>query len=278
MRQASLILGESAKRPLELRSPVLPAAGFLGYGRSLPQPLSPTAFGALVTRVTTLRPVSGLPLEQQKLRHQALAIYPLPPPNPGIAAVLREFGPTWRQWPSSIVLALYGMTVEELAPVALMAARFENIGALELHLPVDADGEWLREVLPCLQAESELPVLVKLPLSRAAELAPAAEASGAAALVLGTPHCAALETGLSGPAYGPWILPYTFYALQQTRRVTALPLIASGGICSLEAAEACLRAGAVAVQLDVLLVSDPEAAAAVAQRLPSAAAALAASG
>jgi dihydroorotate dehydrogenase len=95
-------------------------------------------------------------------------------------------------------------------------------------------------------------------------LAATCASAGADALVIGTaPMAAALAPDgmlVEGPAAGPVVFPFTFYALRAALALDlGLPLIAAGGICRPADAELCLAAGAAAVQLRSLLWTDPGA-------------------
>jgi len=277
------IAGEG-NREFALRSPMMPAAGFLGYGRAYPGLLDPRLFGALVTQATTLHPRgarsapvgAGLP-RSHFARTRGGFILPVPAPNPGIGGMLRLFAPSWRRWQVPVIVALWLADAEEATSAASRLEEEESVSGVELQVPPEAGATWLKAVANAFRQRSDLPLLVKLPLAEAAQLADAAVASGAAALVLGTPHYGAQPlTGLYGPLYGPATLPYTLRALQelglggQLSRPPlgsrGLPLIASGGIYTAEDADLCLQSGAQAVQLDGIIPLDPTGAAEIARR------------
>ena len=250
--------GKSGKRSFRLRTPLMPAAGFLGYGRAYAGIIEPGRFGAIVTQPTMLRAYAGQTPRFARLRGAFLRGFP--PPNPGVEAVLREFAPSWRRWQVPIIVAIFAETVEDAISLAERLEREESVAALELQVPASAGEEWLREILEALVACTDLPVLAKLPLASAASLAAVAIAHGPAGLVIGTPHVGyAPAQAVSGPLYGPATLPYTLEALHTALAALGpdLPLIASGGIYAREDVETCLSLGAAAVQIDGLIFLDP---------------------
>lgn len=265
-----LEIGSEGKRGFVLSSPLMPAAGFFGYGRAYAGVLDARLFGALITQPTALHPRSGRE-SSGFARLRGGFILPEPAPNPGISAALREFAPSWRRWQVPVIVAVAVADAGEAGAIATHLEREESVSAIELLVPPDADGTWLAGVMAALTAECELPVLVKLPLLRATPLAGAAIAGGAAALVLGTPHYGTEPlTGISGPVYGPATLPYTVLALRRALMLglagsVSVPLIASGGIYTAADVEACRQSGAQAVQLDGLIFLDPAAAAELAR-------------
>ena len=94
------------------------------------------------------------------------------------------------------------------------------------------------------------PLLVRLPVARAAELAPVAAQAGADALVIAAPPRVAAPTG-DRDRHRPPVRP-GLSAGRRWRRCAAvaaldlgLPLIGAGGIYSIEDAQTMLEAGAV---------------------------------
>jgi len=129
-------------------------------------------------------------------------------------------------------------------------------------------------LLEVLLFETDLPLLAKLPLSRAPALAPAAVAAGAAGVVVGSPPLGAgvRPDGqtVSGELFGPGVFPMMLAALLEVKSL-ALPgsLIACGGVHTQKQACDCLHAGADALQLDSLVWVEPVAAVALAVGLGS---------
>lgn len=258
-------IGGSGRREFLLRRPVMPAAGFLGYGRAYAGVVDPRSFGALVTRTTTLQPFTGP--SPGFARTRGGFVFSLPPSNPGLSAVLRQFVPSWLRWEAPVILSVWAATPEEAAALARRLEPEPTVAGVELLVHPEAQEKWLEEVMAAVQSECDLPVLVKLPLGLPADLVSVAVEAGASALVLAIPHLGMSSDGLMGPLYGPGILPHTLRALAGAASRVDVPLIASGGIYDLADAGSCAAAGATAVQLDGLILLDPMEAARLAAAL-----------
>ena len=148
----------------------------------------------------------------------------------------------------------------------------EESGAagLELHLPHIAHRSDAAAWIGAVRRATTLPLLVKLPTSRAVALASTCASAGADALVIGSaPMAAGLAADgalVEGPVAGPVAFPFTLYGLRAVAALElGLPLVAAGGICRPEDAELCFAAGAAAVQVRSVLWTDPAAAARLAE-------------
>jgi dihydroorotate dehydrogenase len=132
------------------------------------------------------------------------------------------------------------------------------VAGIELGLPPEIEAGQAAVLIQA--ATGELPVIVRLPLERAVELAGAlskndVQAASLAAISLGPPR-GLLPTPdgslARGRLYGPAVFPL---ALRAVKALSAfgVPVIGGGGVYRMEQAEAMMRAGAVAVQVDAVL-------------------------
>ncbi|HEY5671743.1 MAG TPA: hypothetical protein VIS10_17260, partial [Anaerolineales bacterium] len=140
--------------------------------------------------------------------------------------------------------------------ISSMVSRLENVdgvSAVEIGLPPDTSKEL---AIRLIQAGiGELPVIARLPLERAQELAELVSQAGTAAVSLSPPRGAipAPDGGLlRGRLYGPAIYPQALLVVQALAR-SGIPVIGGGGVYRHADAEAMLSAGALAVQLDSVL-------------------------
>ena len=123
----------------------------------------------------------------------------------------------------------------------------------------------IKQLLEVFLLESDLPVLVKLPLTRAPGLAHVAMEAGAAGVVVGSPPMGAAMRAdgqaVSGEMFGPGVFPMMLAALLEVNALE-LPgsLIACGGVHTRQQVRDCLQAGADALQLDSLVWVEPAAA------------------
>jgi len=248
------------KHGLSLSGPVMNAAGILGFGHEYRGLLDPTHLAAFVTNPLTYKPrtpahaPNALLLAEGLLVHTGL-------PNPGVRQAVRRWDKEWARQGVPVIVHLAATTPAETVHSLDLIERAQGIAAIELGLRDDISefeaGQLVRAAL------GGPPVLARLPLTHnTAGLAAAAAQAGADALVVAAPP--RVETPVNGETirgrlYGPGCLPK---ALEAVREVAALnlgrPIIGVGGIYSVEAAQAMLEAGAVAVQVDAAIWARPK--------------------
>ena len=261
----SIELAPANKRGLHLESPLIAGSGAVGYGDTWPPGLRPQEFGAVITAPVSMRPRKGV--DQPRLAElPAGFLLATGDHNPGFRGVVTRQASVWGRLGIPVLLCLIG---GDPGDRAWMAARLEEeetgVAGIELPLPEDANLGEASAAISAVRHATTLPLLVRLPATRAAYLAEACVVAGADALTIGTPPPVAYpaEDGalLEGPLAGPAALPFTLRAL---RAVAALglnvPLVAAGGIYDLKDVALCLDLGATAVQIRSLIWIDPAAA------------------
>ncbi len=246
---------------LMLTSPLILAAGVIGYGDALPRALDLSRCGAWVTAPIGLRPCPGSPPPRLAEVPGGLVLAETGQ-NPGVGRVIQQYGPSWPHLGLPVIARLWG-TMEDQAVVARRLEKVESVAALEL-APADALGpEAAADLVRMVRQACDLPLLVALPLlTDEAEWAIACAEAGADALVVGQPPRALGLTADGAPVHGrlysPVVAPLAWAALE---RITAaglgLPLIGAGGIHHPADARAFLRLGAVAFQVDTAIWVDP---------------------
>ncbi len=256
-------IARPGKYSLILSTPVMSAAGTLGFGDSYKNLIDYSKLGALVTNPVTIapwNPASGrrvIPLEAGLLLHTGL-------PNPGLAKVIRQQRKLWARLPIPVILHLVGTTVAQIEKALDLLDEVEEIAAVELGLPDDIDeGDALDLVVAAAQLEK--PLLVRLPFYECHALAlPVAEAGADALVMTAAPRGTARDkfTGrlVSGRIYGPLIKPLTLRLVGRLRREIPpeIPIIGCGGIHSPQDARDYIEAGAVAVQVDTATWAQPK--------------------
>ncbi|MBX7237096.1 MAG: hypothetical protein K1X65_22120 [Caldilineales bacterium] len=253
------------KRGLTVASPILAGSGAAGYGDAWPPGLGPSDFGAIVTAPVTMRPQKGS--DQPRLAElPAGFVLAAGDHNPGFRRVVERQSGGWRKLGTPVILSLAG---GDPGDRAWMAARLEEdetgVAGVELAVPEDANLGEASAFISAVRHATTLPVLVRLPSTRAAYLAPACVVAGADALVVGTPPPALYpaEDGslLAGPIAGPIAFPFTLRGLHRLGALDLdIPIIAAGGIHTLDDVALCLEMGALAVQIRSLVWTDPAAA------------------
>jgi dihydroorotate dehydrogenase (NAD+) catalytic subunit len=137
-----------------------------------------------------------------------------------------------------------------------MVRRLETVeGVMGIELGL-ASQSGLKEVSAFTRAaRGELPLIVRLPMGCAAELAQYAMETGASAVSLAPPrgiYPASDGSLVEGRLYGPAIFPMALREVKELARM-GIPVIGAGGIYTEEHKDAMLKAGALAVQMDSIL-------------------------
>ena len=241
-----------SKSSLSFSLPMMNAAGMLGF---TPEPRlhgELGQMGAFLTNPVSLTPRTPahgtrcLPFSGGFLLHTGY-------PNPGLEAVLRRCVPRWERSTIPVIVHLLGQGVDDLASMALRLESVPGVMGIELGFPKDATPNLVMEFVEA--ACGELPVIARLPVDQAVELAPAALKAGADAISLGAPRGALPLPGgrlVEGRLYGPALFPQALAAVRSLAQ-TGAAVIGAGGIYSPTQVQAMLSAGALAVQLDSVL-------------------------
>jgi dihydroorotate dehydrogenase (NAD+) catalytic subunit len=252
----------SGKHSLILENPVICAAGTVGFDGSYARLFDVSKLGAFVTNPVTFAPRRAstgtrvVPLDSGILIHTGL-------PNPGVNRLIREYAPAWKNSPCPVIVHVVGTAPDDVAKCAQLLDGRENVAALELGLAEDATHRDVKLMVNALRENSELPVMVRLPIHNAASLGRAAEEAGAGALVVAAPPRGTARdprTGamIGGRVYGPWLKPLAIRAVGQTLHTVKIPVIAAGGIHNPDDAREYLSIGAKAVQVDAITWIRPE--------------------
>lgn len=242
---------ELLKYPLTLDPPLTNAAGSLGFYPDMRLPLPWERFGAFVTNPISARarkPAAGTRLQTaaaSMLLHSGH-------PNPGFGKILKRCAARWAQSDLPVIVHLLAASPPEMARLLLSLEELENLLAVEVGFPEHIERPELAEVLAA--CAGELPVIARLPLNKAIELAPTVAASGAAALSLGAPRGSlpASKGLIHGRIYGPAVFPLALNVVAELAGGD-IPVIGSGGVYRPEQVEQMRAAGAYAVQVDTAL-------------------------
>jgi dihydroorotate dehydrogenase (NAD+) catalytic subunit len=264
-------------RGLVLRNPIMVASGTFGYGVEYGDVVDVERLGAICSKGTTLRARIGNP-PPRVTETPAGMLNSIGLQNPGVAAVLDKYAQTWARWSVPVIVNVAGESVEDYVEVARrldgepgvsgieLNISCPNVGAGGLQFALDAGAAG--EVTAAVREATDLPLMVKL--SPAATdvrgIAKRVADAGADAIsaVNTLPGMALDRTrrrpllgnvygGLSGPALKPVALRVV-YEVAQTVKV---PIVAIGGVGSLDDVLDFLYAGAAAVQVGTAVFADP---------------------
>lgn len=245
----------AGKYALAIDTPVMMAAGTMGFANAYHHLIDISKLGAYVTNPITYKPwspatgVRVVPMDAGILVHTGL-------PNTGLSKTIKEFAPVWRDMPIPVILHLVTTDSEDIQKAVERIDRQDSIMAIELGLNDDISRREAEDLVKAATDYAEKPVLVRLPVYDAYEIAPAVADAGADALVVASPPRGTARDQRSGRlvngrVYSPMVKPLVLRLVTVlAERIQDVPIIGAGGIHSPQDARDYLEAGAVAVQID----------------------------
>jgi dihydroorotate dehydrogenase (NAD+) catalytic subunit len=240
-----------SKRDLTFRTPLMNAAGTLGFAPDARAAVKWEGFGAFVTNPLSLHP-------RQPAQNPELIQYPggfilhSGLPNPGLSAALKRYARHWADTDLPVIVNLMADRPEETARMVRMLEGLENVAAVELGFAPLLAADIIRMAVE--MSLGELPLIVNLPLDQVLTLGPRVIQVGAAAISLAAPRGAMLKGDaiITGRLFGPSLFPQSLDVVLSAVKL-GLPVIGGCGVYSQENASAMLAAGALAVQVDTVL-------------------------
>jgi dihydroorotate dehydrogenase len=238
-----------AKHDLSFNPPVMNAAGSLGFSREWHNRIDWSKLGAFVTN-----PISLLP--RTPAHGERFAAYPggfllhTGYPNPGLRQVVRRYAPKWSRSRLPVIVHLLGNDAETLSDMTRRLENLEGVMGVEVGVSGEADAETVVSLTRA--ASGELPVIMRLPMERALELASSVIEAGAMAISLAPPRGSLFvseDVMAQGRLYGPAVLPIALKTAGDLVK-QGIPTIGAGGITAQEDIKAMLALGVMAVQLD----------------------------
>ncbi|MBL9032925.1 MAG: dihydroorotate dehydrogenase [Phycisphaerae bacterium] len=277
---------------VELRNPMVLAAGTCGYLDELADAADLSGVGAVVTKSITPLPREGNPtwriLDSRCGMLNAIGLA-----NVGLDHFIEHVGPRiagfTQRTGTRVVGSVAGFSVEDYVLVAGGLAGVEGIAAVEMNVSCPnvrggvefgLDPGALREVVSAVAPGlGGKPLIVKLgPVvagpagGTIADLARAAIQSGARALCVANtvpamaidvrtrrPRLANTTGGLSGPGIHPIAVRLVYEVHRRVAREAGVPLVGLGGVMTWEDAAEMILAGASAVGMGTALFADPRA-------------------
>ncbi len=267
-------LTRTGKHSLILHAPVMPAAGTFGYGDRYARLIKTEKLGAIVTDPVTLKPrriargAHAVPLPGGLLLHTGM-------PNPGVHQVVKQYRQTWDKLPVPVIVHVMGTIPPDVARCVRAVVDCPNVQGIELGIHDLTGVEEMRALIQAVGETTQLPLLVRLPLERAAELARVVAATDAGAVVIGAPPRGLARDPVSGQlirgrVYGPLVKPLALHTVAQAVQELQqddLPVIGCGGIHTPADARDFIEVGARAVQLDSVIWVRPQGAEIIARDL-----------
>lgn len=267
---------------VQLRNPVIAAAGTCGYVREIADVLDPRKLGAITSKSITREPREGNPpwrmidLPRGMLNAIGLA-------NVGLDRFLAEKLPDAKNLGTILIGSIAGHSVEDYVAVASAFDGADDLPLVELNVscPNTSDGlqfgedpgrlgELLAEIRPVL---TRTKMIVKLSpnVGDITAMAEAAIGGGADGLTLiNTVAAMAIDVdsrkprlsrgsgGLSGPAIHPIAVRMVREVYERVAKDAKVPIIGLGGVMKWEDAAEMILAGASAVGMGTALFVDPK--------------------
>ncbi len=277
---------------IRFRNPILVASGTFGYAKEMAGLVDFSKLGGIVPKTVTQQPRAGnAPPRTVETSSGMLNAIGLD--NDGLEHFLSHHLPYLLQQPTAIIGNIAGKSEDEFIQMAARVAEAgQGLTALELNLscPNVAGGldfatnpETARRIVSkCRDVCPNIPLIAKLTpnVTSIVEIAKAVQDGGIDAVscvntFLGMavnwrkrrPTLGNGVGGLSGPAIKPLALRCVW---QVASRVPGLPVIAVGGIATIDDVMEFLVAGASAVQIGTANFYDPTASVRIAEQLPGA--------
>ncbi|MFG0258112.1 MAG: dihydroorotate dehydrogenase [Phycisphaerales bacterium JB043] len=276
---------ETTLAGIELRNPVLLAAGTAGYVDEMSDVLDLSRIGGLVTKSITAEAREGndtwrvVPVRGGMLNAIGLA-------NLGAEAFEKRFTHSLAPMPCEVIGSIAGSSIEDYVGVASMFERMGAVRAVEVNVscPNTEDGRTFGED-PSLLAEliaglhevlRSTRLIVKLPpITNERDLLHVSRTcvdAGVDAITLAntTPamaidvhtrkaRLANVTGGLSGPSVHPIVVRLVHLVYRGLARDAGLPIIGLGGVSRWEDAAELILAGASVVGMGTALFADPRA-------------------
>ncbi|WEO78614.1 dihydroorotate dehydrogenase [Cryobacterium sp. SO2] len=268
---------------LTLRSPVMPASGC--FGPELGALIPVAELGATVTKTVFGSARGGNPVHRLT-EIPAGMVNSVGIPSRGPAGYLAELHPRYAALDAPTIISVGGHRPGEYAPVVEALREIGSAYELNVSCPnLDRDGTdigsdpaAIRAVVAAVRRVTDKPIIVKLPVLVAsiADCARAAEEAGADAVCVANsipampldpitrrPILGNVIGGLSGPSIKPIVLRLVWLA----SRAVQIPVIACGGVESVDDALDYFSVGASAVQVGTAGFARPFAAVQIARGL-----------
>ncbi len=266
--------------PLRLQNPILTASGTFGYGLEFAERADLRRLGGLVTKGLSLEPLAGNPpVRIAETRGGMLNSIGLQ--NIGVDRFLNDVLPGLAGLPPKVIVNLFGYDQDDYVRLAERVDPHPGVAAVELNvscpnvskggIEFGHDPDILCGLVGRVRSATGKPVVVKLSpnVTSPAALGQAASAGGAdilsavntfVGMAIDTntrrPVLSTVRGGLSGPA----IKPLALRIVWDVARAVDLPVIAIGGIETVDDVLEYLLAGASAVQVGTALFRDPRTA------------------
>ena len=275
---------------VELKNPIIPASGTVGYGRASAGLCGLNILGSVSWKGTTGEARLGNPQPRiAEMTGGMLNAVGLQ--NPGIDAVIEKEVPNIAKiFQGPVIANVGGFSIDEYAENCRKLEDVEQVKILEVNISCPnvhaggknfgCDPKSAAEVTKAVKAATSKPVFMKLTpnVTDIAEIAKACEDAGADGVCLintlqgmridlksRKPIIANRTGGVSGPA----VFPIALRMVWDVYEAVNIPIIGCGGVSSAEDAAEMMLAGAAAVEVGAANLKDPFACKTMVEKLPA---------
>ena len=276
---------------IALDNPVIAASGTCGYGYEFAEIFDINELGTFSFKGTTAEPRFGN-LTPRIAETPSGMLNSVGLQNPGVDRVISEELPKLKKVFSKPVMAnVSGFSTEEYAHVCELLDKEEQVGWLEVNISCPnvhgggmgfgTDPKMAAEVTKAVKAVTRKPVIMKLTpnVTDIASIAKACEAEGADGISLINTLLAMridlrnrrplLKNGTGGMS-GPAVFPVAVRCVYQVREAVSIPVVGLGGVASAEDVIEMMMAGATAVQVGAMNLTEPGICRRIIRELPEA--------
>lgn len=263
---------------VRLKNPIMTASGTFGYGEEFNENFYPISrLGAVITKGISLEPRQGNKMPRLAETPSGL-INAIGLENVGVEKFVREKLPYLKKNGATVIVNIFGSTIDEYARVASILDEAGGIDGIELNISCPnvggggiqfgTDPKLAAWVTRAVRKKTSLSLIVKLSpnVTDIVEIGAAAELEGADAVsAINTITAMAVDIkkkrpvlantvgGLSGPAIKPIALRMVWQLAQRLK----IPVIGVGGIMSVTDVIEFLLVGASAVQVGTANFVEP---------------------
>lgn len=274
---------------IALKNPVLVASGTFGYAREMAGTIDFAKLGGIIPKTVTRQPRIGNP-PPRTIETPSGLLNAIGLDNDGIKHFIEHHLPYLRTLPTAIIPNIAGKNEDEFFEMTAMFKNESGLAALELNLScpnvsggIDfaIDAEVTRRIVRGVRNRIDTPIIAKLTpnVTDVVPIAKAAADAGADAVSLVNtfvgmaidwrrrkPVLGNVTGGVSGPAIKPMVMRIVW----QVAKARAIPIIAVGGIATVDDVMEFLVAGASAVQIGTANFYNPTASMRIVDTLPDA--------
>lgn len=279
--------------PITLRNPILVASGTFGYAREMADLVKFEQLGGIIPKTVTAMARAGNPPPRTVETASGL-LNAIGLDNDGIDHFLHTHWPYLATLPAPVIGNVAGKSASDFVELARKMGQAHGMAAIELNLSCPnvsggtdfaTDPVVTKTIIRQCRDVCPLPLIAKLTpnITDVRPIIEAAAEGGAVAVSLVNtfmgmavdwrrrkPILGNVTGGLSGPAIKPLVLRIVHQAAQQN----ILPIIAVGGISTLDDVMEFLVTGATAVQIGTANFYDPTGSNRIVEGLPAAVASL----